>query len=470
MALDRNIIEWSLDEKAFKSKSYVEIFNMLLENYRAIHGQEIDMSVETPFGEELRMQAQILYDMAKLAEDVYYTIDTNNARGALLDNVVAFTSNIVRKKNIQTIILAELKFIGNSLSNVGTINNVYLQDEYGIFWKVEPMTGTTLVGEEVVNGVRLTASTYGENMMTPSIIQMTFNGAYYSNQVQLQSIIYEQIGSVLETDEMLRLRKNNTLSYNSVFLLDSIRDHILKNIYSIRDIMIYNANGKATADASLDAQGNMILPLLLADGSKPDITLLKHDLLVLVQPQIGLDLTSFTDGGNITTLSDSIAQVLKQKITPGIATAYELLTRNISDELVEVDDDTGYIRADIIQNYGSGQVAERYSFYVVNRHSPQIVINLLTKNNYDPVNTPKRIRQAIYDLSATYTINKNIDVSEILNAVMRSNLDLLNPTFVPTGISVGTGSIDLKVSNGYWLVDKAAESGAGLADWNIVIV
>jgi len=472
MAIDRNIIEWSTTEKAFKAKSYVEIFNMLLENYRAIHGQDIDLSVETPFGEELRMQAQMLYDFAKLEEDVYYNVDANNAHGVLLDNIVAFTSNIVRKTNVQTILTAELQFVGENILNVGTINNVYLQDEYGIFWRVIPITGTILTGGEVINPVRLTAGSYGENMMTESVVQMTLNGSFYTNQVTLTAaIIYEQIGSIAETDEMLRLRKNNTLSYNSVYLLDSIRDYILKNIYSIKDVLIYNANGKPTATTGVDTAGNTVIPLLLADDTNPNVTILKHDILVLIQPQIGLTLPSFIDGITPTLLSEATAGVLKRKMTPGIATAYELLTRNLSEELVSVSDDTGYISVNITQNYGSGETTERYSFYVVNRYAPQIQISLLKKNNYDPINTPTRIRNAIYSLSTNYTINKDIDVSEILTAVMNCNLDMLNPTFVPTAISIGSGSAnDLKVNNGYWLVDKTAESEAEAEDWNIVII
>lgn len=476
MSIDRHIIEWSLTDKAFKAKSYVEIFNMLLENKRAIYGQDIDLTVETAFGEELRMEAQMLYDMAKIAEDIYYTIDANNAKGAILDNVVSFTSNLVRKSNVQTILTAELSYVGGNITDIGTTNNPYLQDEYGIYWKIIPITGTTLTGGEVVNSVRLTSASYGENLMTETVVQMLNNGSYFTNEVTLtEAIVYEQIGSVLETDAMLRLRKNNTLNYNSVYLLDSIRDYILKNIYSVKDVLIYNANGRATSNGDTDASGNTLLDLLLADDTSPEVTLLKHDVLVLIQPQIGLGLTSFINDSTPTVLSNAIAAVLKKKMTPGIATAFELLTEDgiTPGTLIGVSDATGYIDVDIPQTYVGGTINERYSFYVVNRYSPEIQISILKKNNYDAVQTPIRIRNAIYELSTNYTINENIDVSDILSAVMNSNLDLLNPTFVPTGISVGSvgsTSDNVKVKNGYWLVDKTAESGAGLADWNIVLV
>jgi hypothetical protein len=491
MAIDRNIIQWSQDDKAFKAKSYVEIFNMLLENYRAIYGQDIDLTVETAFGEELRMEAEQLYDFARLAEDVYYTLDVNNAKGAILDNLVAFTSNLIRKTNIQTILTGNLKIQDiNSSGNISLLpgNTIYLQDEFNILWRVESTNGATelVVGATLAtasdNSVRLTCASFGENLI-PSITQILVNGSYYSNSLILDTIIYEQIGSIQETDEMLRQRKNNTLSYNSIALLDSIRDYILKNIFSIKDVVIYNANGRITSDTNTDIDGNTVLPLTLNNDNVENVTLLKHDLLVIVQPQTSITeqdggpLPSFIDGSTPTKLSNAIAEVLKDKITPGIATAAELLKRDLTpgspteNQLIDVSDDTGYIEVTLSENFGSQTYNERYNFYVANKYSPLITINLLTKNNYDSTSSQLRIRNAIYNLSTTYVINEDINLDELFAAVRGANLDLNNPTFTITGIEIGGGTAgELKTTNGYWLVDKTLESGAGLDDWNIVIV
>ena len=530
MAIDRNIIEWSQDDKAFKAKSYVEIFNMLLENYRAIYGQDIDLTVETAFGEELRMEAEQLYDFAKLAEDVYYTLDVNNAKGAILDNLVAFTSNLIRKTNIQTILTGSLKIQdinGDGPISLSAGNTVYLQDEFNILWRVESTNGATqlvvgaTLGTAVANSVRLTCASFGENLIPGSITQIQVNGSYYSNSLLLDTIIYEQIGSIEETDEMLRQRKNNTLSYNSIALLDSIRDYILKNIFSIKDVVIYNANGRTTGDTNTDSQGNTVLPLALNDDSVENVTLLKHDLLVIVQPQTGISeqnyaLSSFfevtvsdtapsspsagdkwydtansllkeyesstwstiTSWSSPTTafvptkLSLAIAEVLKNKITPGIATAAELLstTPDGQNGFDPVTDDTGYIEVTLTETVGSQEYNERYNFYVANKYSPLITIELLTKNNYDSVSSQLRIRNALYKLSTEYVINEDINLDELFAAVRSANLDLNNPTFTITGITIGGGTPgELKARNGYWLVDKTLESGLGLADWNIVI-
>ena len=490
MAIDRNIISWSATEKAFKAKSYIEIFNMLLENYRAIYGAEIDLTVETPFGEELRMEAQQLYDFAKLAENVYYTLDVNNASGAILDNLVSFTSNLIRKTNVQTILTGELKIEDvTGGGNISLINNpdVYVQDEYNILWKVQNINSADTVLEvgatlatAPINEVRLTCATYGENLITNDLVLLLVGGSYYTNSLELDTIIYEQIGSVYETDEQLKLRKNNTLSYNSYNLLDSIRDYILKNIYSIKDVVIYNANGRKTGDSSTDTAGNTLISLytrkdIVSDVLDPleEVTIPKHDLLVIVQPQTGIaeqadPLSSFrnnSDDTDPTALSLAIAQVLKDKITPGIATTYALIRDDGAGGFEPITESEGYIESLIDVNVGDQTFSERYNFYVAKKYSPAITVSLIKKNNYDQTTTRARIREAIYNLSTDYTINKNISLDEVLTVVRNCNLDINNPTFTVAGVQIENGNTSyFKVNNGYWLVDKNA------VDYDITIV
>jgi len=484
MAIDRNIIEWSNTAKVFKAKSYVDIFNMLVENYQAIYGADIDLTVETAFGEELRMQAEQLYDFAKLAEDVYYTLDINNASGAILDNLVAFTSNLIRQANVQTILTGELTITGG----IGVLDlassSVYVQDDSNELWRADAIDEADAeITINIPKTVKLTAISYGELQVT-SLTQLLVNGSYITNSLSLGTIIYTQLGSIEETDAMLRQRKNNTLSYNTKSLLDSMRDYILKNIVSIKDVKIYNANGRKTSDSDVDVDGNTLINILTPAASPNDVEniyVYKHDLLVIVQPQTGIaeqsggaldsfrTITDSPSPGDYdpTELSIAIAQVLKDKITPGIATVESIV--QISDD-TEITDATRYIEVLIAESVGDSNYYERYSFYVAYEYNPTITINLLTKNNYDSTTTQARIRQALYDLSTNYIINQNISLDEVLTAIKNSNLDLNNPTFSIAGVQVADGSNSaLKAYNGYWLVDQNSESDTGLADWNIVI-
>lgn len=468
MAIDRNIINWNMESKSFEAKTYIEIFNMLLENYRAIYGSEIDLSAETAFGEELRMNAELYYDFAKLAQDIYYTLDVNNAKGAILDNLVAFTSNMTRRENVQTKLTGVLNWTAEQV--IFENDQVYLQDIQGLSWKVIITDGWQTIPDnpnKFVSGsasAELICMNYGENYITEAVL-LTKNSSFYSSTVSVTNTIYNQIGSIKETDEMLRNRKNDLLNYNSLSVLDSIRDYILKNIFSIKDVKIYNANGKATVDSDIDLDRDSIISLWMNSTDKlvvKEVGVARHDVLVLIQPQEGIKLDSFiNDLDEPQPLSVALAEVIKQKMTPGISTSEYLLA--VDDGQVDRTahyTDKNYISVplDVVSSTSNIALAdskENYRFYVVNQYSPKITITLQTKNNYDYVTSRKRIRDNIYNLSRSYTINKDIDISEILTEVMKANLDIYNPSFVALNVVVGdvTTPQGVSVNNGYWLVD-----------------
>lgn len=488
-----------MSNKAFESKSYIEIFNMLLENYRAIYGGEIDLSVETAFGEELRMNTEFYMEFSQLAQDIYYTLDVNNAKGAILDNLVSFTSNMVRKTNIQTILRADISF-DRDIENYNETSRIYVEDDNGVSWKVvfdDAPYGTIPAyddeGEFISHSALLTCVGFGENYLT-RIVLMSVNNQFHTGIVTTGNIVYEQIGSIEESDEMLRMRKNNILSYNSVGVLDSIRDYILKNIFSVKDVKIYNANGRSTVKNTLDVRGNSKIDVLIEEngieGSK-SVGIARHDVFVIIQPQEKLDLSSFvtdTVVGDITTriptrTSLAIGDTIKKKMTPGVATSaglFKFKQDGDGNEVVDEDErydiemkepgsydfvtsenvgkDDNYIKVNIPVEGMQGSAYEEYRFYIARQYSPKIVISLQTRNNYDQVSSRARIREAIYQLSRNYTIDRDIDIAEVLTAVMSSNLDSSNPTFIPINIEVGgdVGDTGVKVNNGYWLVDKDA--------------
>ena len=61
--IDRSLIKWT---EQFEGKSYTEIFQMLLTNYQAIYGADIDLNANSADGEKMRMEARIYSDLVKL--------------------------------------------------------------------------------------------------------------------------------------------------------------------------------------------------------------------------------------------------------------------------------------------------------------------------------------------------------------------------------------------------------------------
>src|SRR5690606_4797016 len=153
------IIEWT--DMIFKSKSYIEILNMLIDNYKAIYGADLDLSSNTAQGEELRMLASILYDFSELGLDIYNSFDINNAKGQLLDNLVLLSGNLIRKKNVKTIVECNITFENGPITGSNG-NNVFLQDSLNIVWRVTDI-GDFISGDRI----RLECTVDGEYILSP---------------------------------------------------------------------------------------------------------------------------------------------------------------------------------------------------------------------------------------------------------------------------------------------------------------
>lgn len=466
MAINRNIIRWSDKEIAFESLTYTEIFNMLLENYRAIYGAEIDLSVETAFGEELRMTAELLHDFAELAQHVYYTLDVNNAKGAILDNLVSFTSNMVRRENTRTRLRGEMTF-GAGEEKIDKNAIVYIQDLNGLSWKVTHAESNDLESNKPYD-IELESVAFGENYFGTAVL-VTVGNSFFTGDVTIKSLIYDQIGTIEETDEILRARKNDILSHNSLGVLDSIRDHILKNIFSVKDVKIYNANGSSTDSSTLDSKGNTVLELRIDSNGVSEVVNIginKHDVFVIIQPQTGLKVDAFRKNEKNTATSLAVAEAIKQKLTPGISTSdklYKIHSEGENEGDLDInnnyDQKDNYIKEEI--DVSGVDASEEYRFYVANPYQPPIQISIQDRNNNDRTASGERIRKAVCELSKTYVINQDIDISEILTAVMKTNLDISNPSYIPTGITVIGG---MEVKNGYWSVDDQLAEGQLVSD------
>jgi len=218
MAINRSIITW---DSVFRAKDYTEIFTMLVTNYKAIYGSDINLAVNTADGEFIRSLATMLYDFAKLAADTYNSIDINNAKGALLDNLVLLSGNLVRKGNTNTLLRTTLSWTGSDIL-WSTGNIIIAEDLNGNLWQITPVDLNDLVGGYMpASGIEVTmeSRTYGETILpneTYPISEIRRNGSFIGvTNVTLNNIIIDRRGSVLETDAHLRARKKESLSYNS---------------------------------------------------------------------------------------------------------------------------------------------------------------------------------------------------------------------------------------------------------------
>jgi hypothetical protein len=496
MAISRSIISWDL---FFQAKDYTEIYRMLVTNYKAIYGSDINLAINTADGEFIRTLAVILYDFSKLASDTYNSIDINNAKGKLLDNLVLLSGNLIRKKDVATEFTATLSWDGGNI-DYSTSDIIIAEDIDGNYWEIIPVDEVTqiLSAGTLVTMKSQSVGEYNLPIEDFPIREIRKNANYVSAEdIELDDIILNIRGSVAETDAHLKARKKESLSFNSTSLIDSIRDEVLNNIYSVDDIKIYSSV----------VNGGLTIPLwngtaLISGG----VTIPKHDVFVLVKPQEDVNIVQ----NGVT--SKAIVDVLKRKITLGISTFqtaigiqnvtsitiglfYRIETLGDTDwntvfgttGVTYSDGDTGIA---IVVGTGTGTVSdanyktevieldsvfpgyiEIYRYYISQPYNPHIRINYTSTNSgFNEAATLTRIREALYKLAKDYPINRNISTTEVNSVAFNAgNLDPLNPTFVIDSIWIKfasaptSSSSEVTVNNGYWYVN-------GLDDVKITLV
>lgn len=434
MAIDRNIIGWINGD--FEGKSYIEILNMLIENKKAMIGSDLDLGADTAEGEILRAQAQIYYDFSLLGLDVFNSFDVNNAQGSLLDNLVFLAGNIIRKKNLRTEITCELSFVGSDITFIPE-DILILTDSLGIMWRIK---GSGTLSGNNPTSVTLECLYNGENVLDANtdFISIYKNNTFHTNSnISIDNVNIVTRGSLEESDAQLRARKKESLQYNSINLIDSIRGEVLDNLHAIADIKVINGN------RTDPGQDYLTIPLrgmeadatnVLNEGEANQLKLPLHYILVIIKEGLGFTITQ--GGPN----SIALANILKDNITLGIST-YQA---NISSH---------YFKEELVINESNANYKETYKYFVARKYNPGITVNLIKREGYDAAasDIESRIRTALYNLSLDYTIGKDINVSELINTTFNQNLDISNPTFLVSSIVVAGNAYE--VLNGYWQLD-----------------
>lgn len=431
MAISRSIITW---DTVFQSKDYTEIYKMLVTNFKAIYGSDINLAVNTADGEFLRALATTLYDFSKLAADTYNSLDINNAKGALLDNLVLLSGNLVRKTNKYTRVKTTISWTGSDIAyQAGDI--ILAEDINGSYWQVTPVSSSATSLLAAGTSVFLESRNYGETIIPndPNPISEIRKNAQFTDatSIVLNNIIVLEVGAIEESDSHLRARKKESLSYNSTSLIDSIREEVLSHIFSVDDIKIYN---------SVVSGG---LALTVFNGtSTTNVTIPQHDIFVLVKPQ---ESVSIPAGGET---SEAIVDVLRRKITLGISTYQTNIDSNYITETIQLDSQfPGY--------------TETYRYYISQPYNPHIRINYTALSaGFDAAATLARVQKALYDLAKDSTINKDINITQLANVAFNAgNIDPLNPTFRIDSVWIKLASAptsstsEITVNNGYWYVN-----------------
>ena len=77
-----------IDANGFKAESFTEILTRLSNGLKNIYGQDINLDQDSPDGQQLGIQANIISDFQDLALYIYNSMDPDLADGANFDKLL----------------------------------------------------------------------------------------------------------------------------------------------------------------------------------------------------------------------------------------------------------------------------------------------------------------------------------------------------------------------------------------------
>ena len=300
----------SFGSKGIRVANYNKVREVLVNQFKAIYGSDIDLSSTSADGQWIEQQSLMINNMLQLIKQFYSNLDPREASGIYLDIISSYT-NVIRRPATKS--TAYVNIIGLEPEQQFTLASpLVLLDRNGDTWTCRPFKADSN-GEATV----LTVS----DKFGPVRAQV---GWIYTTVEHLPNVEITMTsdaipGELRESDYQLRARRNNSLSMKGTTVIESIISNLL-DVVGIEDVVIYNN----------DTPSNVTLK----DGS-----IIKPNSIYVV----------IRRNENIAIDNSIIGSIIYEKKTPGIA----------STHLNEFNSDTGEI--DNLNETISG-IAKQYNY------------------------------------------------------------------------------------------------------------
>lgn len=276
--------------------SFVQIRDALINKYKDVYGDDIDLSTGTADGVFINNIALMINNILQSFKTFYSNLDVNSASGIYLDNLCSL-ANIQRKP-------ATKSNVSIQVTNLDTVNSYSngTPDNY------EEITFIDKAGTEWIYDGYLQLSSYGNAGDSKSItVECSEKGSIQApgDSVNGDGWIYQtlevsnlsvkqyndaNVGEDIESDNELRARRAQSSGADGTTVLDSLVGSLLE-ISGIRDVRIYNN----TSESPGSAKDSTSIPL--------------HNTYVIVRYNEGVEVDD-----NI------IGKLIYEKMTPGIQT------------------------------------------------------------------------------------------------------------------------------------------------------
>lgn len=258
---------------------YTQVRSALINRYKAVYGEDIDLSTGTADGVWVSNLALIMNNMLQTIKSLYSMLNINEATGIYLDNLCAL-SNIVRKK--QTASTASINVTNNSSTSLTLASGTIFIDQSSTEW--------VYYGESIIidatktSNIVVRCSTLGPVEAPIGWIVKTLEVSSFTVDQPTVGIP----GQRQETDADLRARRAQSSGSVGSTVLESLVGSLLE-LSGIRDAKIVNATSATTA----------------SDGT----SLAAHSVYIITRVE-----------QNVQISDDTVGQLIYDKLTPGILT------------------------------------------------------------------------------------------------------------------------------------------------------
>jgi len=222
-----------------------EVFDRYVAEYKAIYGEDIDLSQNTPDGQRIGIESKSIADIQAALLSLYSSLDIDFAEGEALNRAIKYAGIVRRTATYSTWDINVTASVSTTLYQDYTI-----KDDAGQEWiRRVPITipsGITTVSFEskdlgAING--LITATLEQQTVIPTITLLEPDGS-------------ASVGREEETELELRTKRNRSIENPSYSTVGGLTAKIYA-LDDVTDVYVYE-NSTNVYDAALDLDANSI--------------------------------------------------------------------------------------------------------------------------------------------------------------------------------------------------------------------
>lgn len=346
---------------------YADIVKTLLNRYRQIYGQNLELDPRSADGRFIYDIATIINNVCQVSAQLYGNMNPSTATGIYLD-ILSSLTNVHRESATYSQAIVKITNPTSNDISITTYTNLYMHDDKGNTWI--PSTSES----DINLPFTIKANTYEELSYTAQDldIKSTSTLSFLTENTEATSLTTKistfEKGSDEEDDNSLRYRRSSDSTFG-FSILEGLQGK-LRNLYGIKDCYIQSYAGNT--DESMICYVDNVAT-----------TMPNHSVSVLLR---------YNNANE--PKKTSIAKTINDNLTAGISTNGTTSNYNLS---------------------GTKVITET-KWYITTKQTPSITITLSNLYNFSKITTPSKISEALTDylnnlaISRTYTLTDLIQV------------------------------------------------------------